>query len=279
MSAPTDTTLRGDGLTGPPPADPWRRYRPWWRVVGSIVAVVMLLGGVVRVVGVLAERDEPVDQVIDGTAVRALEVRLRDSDVEVVGADVDDVTITGTVTSGLRRSDFRAGPRDGRVLVTMSCGRWQAFHDCSADLRIEVPRDLAVTIDAPNSELTLRDLGGAVDAGSTNSSMSVAGLSGPVRLRATNASVEALGLRATDVDIETSNDDVRAEFDVAPESVVIRSTNAAATVVVPDTADFYRLQLSTSNAGTSAEVRSDPDSDRVLQVTTSNDDIVVRYPD
>ena len=278
MSTTGDTTLR-DGLAGPPSTDPWRRYRPWWRVIGSVVAVVMLLGGLVRVIGVLAERAEPVDQVIDAAGSGALEVRLRDSDVEVVGADVDDITIAGTVTSGLRGSDFRAVRVDDRVLVTMRCGRWQAFHDCSADLRIEVPHDLSVTIDAPNSELTLRDLGGAVDARSTNSSMTVDGLAGPVRLRATNASIDAVGLRATDVDIETSNDDVRAEFVVAPRAVVVRSTNAAATVVVPDTDDFYDLQLSTSNAETRAEVRSDPESERRLQVTTSNDDIVVRYPD
>ena len=279
MTATGDTALRPDGLAGPPPTDPWRRYRPWWRVIGSLIAVVMLVSGVGRVVGELAERSEPVDEVIDADGVDGLEVRLADSDVEVVGADVAEVTISGSVTSGLRRSDFRAVRSDDLVLVTMSCGRWQAFHDCSADLRIEVPRDLAVTIDTPNSELTLRDLGGRVDAASTNSSMSVAGLSGPTRLRATNASVEALGLRARDVDIETSNDDVRAEFVVAPDTVVIRSTNAAATVVVPDTDDFYRLQLSTSNAETTADVRSDPDSERTLQIRTSNDDIVVRYAD
>lgn len=278
MSATGDTALRPDGLAGPPPTDPWRRYRPWWRIIGSVIAVTMLISGVGRVVGELAERSEPVDEVIDAVGLDALEVRLADSDVEVVGADVSTVTISGSVTSGLRRSDFRAVRRDDRVLVATSCGRWQAFQDCSADLRIEVPRELAVVVDTPNSQLTLRDLDGRVDASSTNSSMSVDGLSGPTRLRATNASVEALGLRARVVDIETSNDDVRAEFAVAPDTVVIRSTNAAATVVVPDTDDFYRLQLSTSNGETTTDVRSDPDSDRTLQISTSNDDIVVRYP-
>ncbi len=239
----------------------------------------MLLGGVGRVIGELAERSEPVDEVVDADGLDALEVRLADSEVEVVGADVTDVTITGTVTSGLRGGEFRADRRDGRVLVTMTCGPWQAFHDCSADLRIEVPRAFEVTTDLPNSELTLRDLDGRVDASSSNSSMSVEGLGGPIRLRATNGGVDAVGLRAREVDIETSNDHVRTEFDVAPRRVVVRSSNGAATVVVPESDDFYRLELSTSNAETIAVVRSDPDSDRVLHVRTSNDDILVRYPD
>ncbi len=266
------------GLVGGAPRDPWRRSRVWWRSIGSIVAVVMLLGGVARVVGALAERREPVDEVVDAAGIDSLRIELSNSDVVVVGADVENISITGTVTSGLRRSDFRAGAEGGRVLVTLGCGPMQAFHDCSADLHIEVPRDLAVSVDAPNTALAVRDLTGPVHASTSNSSLSVAALDGPVRLRATNGSVEATGLRSDEVDVATSNDDVELEFLESPRSVVVRSTNAAATVVVPDDDAFYDLQLSTSNGDTRAEVRADPDSERLMRVTTSNDDIVVRYP-
>ncbi len=239
----------------------------------------MLLAGVARVVGVLAERQDPVDRTLDASGIETVQVEVPNSELEIVGADVDDVTITGTVTSGIRRTDLRAERSDGRIVVAMDCGRLASFHDCSADVRLEVPHGLAVSVDSSNTELTLRDLTGPVDAATTNSPMRAAGLAGPVRLRATNSSVEATGLRAATVDVSTSNDHVLVEFLEAPESVVVRSTNARAAVVVPDTPDFYALQLSTTNAGTSAEVRSDPDSDRSLRVTTSNDDLVVRYPD
>ena len=191
---------------------------------------------------------------------------------------MENISITGTVTNGLRRTEFRADADDGRVLVTLGCGRLQAFHDCSADLRIEVPRDLAVSVDVPNSELTLRDLTGPVDASTSNSDLSVATLDGPLRLRSTNGSIDATGLRADVVDVATSNDDVHLEFLESPESVEVRSSNAAVTVVVPDDEDFYDVQLSTSNGESRAEVRSDPESNRLIRVETSNDDITVRYP-
>lgn len=257
---------------------PWRRSRPVWRIAGSVVAVFMLVSGVARVVGVLAERREPIDRAVGSEGVDGVQIEVADSDLEVVGADVDRISITGTITSGLRRSELDVETRDGRVYVTTTCGGRFAFHDCGSDLVVEVPHALDVSVDAPNSEVTLRELTGAVTASSSNSSMVATSLDGPLRLRATNGSVLASGLRSSRVDVRTSNDDVELGFIAAPRSVVVSTSNAGATVVVPETEDFYDLRLRTSNAETSASVRSDPDSDRRVQVSTSNDDIVVRYP-
>lgn len=258
--------------------DPWRRYRTPWRVLGTVVAVVMLVAGVVRVVGALAERDEPVDELVAAEGIALLRVEVSDSTVEVVGADVAHIRVTGTVTSGLRRGALDVDRSGDRVLVTLECGPGPSFQGCDADLLIEVPRGLDVSIDVPNSEVALVDLDGAVDASTTNTSMSATALGGDLRLRATNGSIRATGLSSAHVDAATSNDDVELEFVQAPRTVTVRSTNGSATVVVPDTDVFYALELRTSNGDTTADVRADPDSDRRVRVTTSNDDIVVRYP-
>lgn len=276
---PLDTPRVATPLGAAHGDDPWRRYRTPWRIVGSIIAVLLLLGGVARVVGVLADREVRVDEVVDPVGRDALVVELPNSRVEVVGADVEVVTVRGSSTSGLRERGVEVDVEGDRIVVSMECHDWLSLGDCGADLRVEVPRSLAVEIDAPNSELTLRDLDAAVRARSSNTDLVAVGLGGPTVLETSNSSITATAMRSADVELLTSNDRVRLEFIEPPRSAVVRTSNDAVEVVLPDTADFYDVRLQTSNGRSSSEVRSDPDSDRLVQVDTSNDDVVVRYPD
>lgn len=268
------TTIGSAGDGG----DPWRTWRPWWRVIGSLVAVVMLVAGVANVVGMLSERTEQVARTVDATDVRLVQVDIENSELEVVGGVDDQIVVTGAVTSGFRRTQFSVEDIDGVVLVRLECGHGPALNDCGGDLRIEMPRELRISVDAPNSPVQVRDLDGFVDVRSSNSEIDVSGLGGPVRLQSSNGSVQGLQLFSTDVEVRTSNDGVELQFETAPQSVVVATENAGAKVVLPDTDDFYHLQLTTSNATSIAEVRTDPDSDRRVKVTTSNDDIRVTYP-
>lgn len=260
------------------PVQPWRRVRLPWRIVGSLIAAFMLITGVAEMVGRLAERQEVVDEVVGARSVDRVRIELRDSEVEIVGADVESIAVTGTFTTGIRDNTLDVEVRDDRLHVALNCAGGFGVDSCGADLRIEVPRALAVQVDAPNSSIRLRDLDGLVEATSSNTDLSAVGLAGTVRLHSSNGSIEATALRSTDVTARTSNDDVRLEFLVAPTAVEVVSENGEAEIVLPDDDVFYDLQLRTSNAATLAEVRSDPDSDRRISVTTSNDDIVVRYP-
>ncbi len=259
------------------PGDPWRRWRGWWRVIGSVVAIAMLVAGVVNVVGKLSERTETVDRSLSTEGIGSLQVEVDSSELEIVGGSGDRIVVTGTIVTGLRRTELVVDGRDGVAVVQLDCHRGP-LDACGGSLRIEVPQELDVSVDAPDTGVSLDGLDGDVEVRSTNSAIAASFLSGRVRLHTTNDSVVAGALRSSDVEVTTSNDRVELAFEVEPRSVVVETSNDAVLVVVPNTEEFYDLQLATSNASTSAEVRSDPDSDRRIAVETSNDDIVVTYP-
>ncbi len=138
---------------------------------------------------------------------------------------------------------------------------------------------MPVTVRSSNTSITVSGIDAAVDVQTSNDSISADRLLGRVVLRTSNDSIRATALSSTDTVLHSSNDEISAEFLVAPERVVVTTSNAPVTIVVPDTDDAYDVELATSNGGQTAAVRTDPTSDRRLEATSSNDDVVVRYPE
>jgi DUF4097 and DUF4098 domain-containing protein YvlB len=60
--------------------------------------------------------------------------------------------------------------------------------------------------------------------------------------------------------------------------VYARTQNGSIEVVVPDTDVLYRVEMDTSHGGTDNLVRTDPNSDRTIDLSTSNGSITVRPP-
>src|SRR5690606_31177069 len=122
----------------------------------------------------IARSTETIRSVHDVAGVDQLEVLARNGDVRITSTDRDDVLVVAEVSHGLRRTRAEVELVDGVLTATEDCpvliGR------CWVDYRIEVPRDLRVTVDADNGDVVAR------------------ALSGPVRLSSGNGDVEAIGL-------------------------------------------------------------------------------------
>ena len=216
------------------------RARTWWRVLGSLLTIVVVGWVVLQVVAVLARSEAPVDAVAAAEGLATLVVELDGGSLEVRGTDGDQVVLAGTLVSGWRTNELERR-RDGDELVLRTdCPDGPIDSFCSADLVVEVPRELAV------------------------------------RVRSNDTSVQLIGL-AGDLDVATSNDAVLGD-DLAGEHVRVRSSNDRVEVVVPDSEASYVVDTATSNGSTSTDVRSDPAATRRIDVRTSNDDVVVRYP-
>jgi len=249
-----------------------------WRLGGSLLAVVLLAFGLLQVLGLLSHHSEQVEAGTADEAVTSLHVSLESGRVEIVGVDGPRVSLSGSVTSGLVDTSHDARVEGSRYLVSSTCPTLLVAHNCDVDLRIEVPRDLAVEVRSTNTEVVVRDLRGNVDVETSNSRIEAEALAGTVRLRTSNDVVAATGLSATDVEVHSSNDEVRLSFVDPPQRVVVRSSNDDVGIDVPDTPDAYALDLRTSNGNQRADIRTDPTSDRTIDVHTSNGDVTVQYP-
>jgi DUF4097 and DUF4098 domain-containing protein YvlB len=252
-----------------------RKGRGWWRVLGSIFAVVLLAMVVLQVLSIIARSTETVRTVHDLDGVDRLEVLASNGDVRISAVDRDDVLVVAEVSHGLRRTRTEVEVIDGVLTTSEDCpvlvGR------CWVDYRIEVPRDLRVEVAANNGTITARALRGSATLRSDNGTVDAVGLRGPARLESDNGDVRAEALEATEVEARSSNGDVLVDLQVVPTRVVAESDNGDVELRVPRSEDAYDLDLGTDNGSEFGQLRTDPDSDRTLVVRSDNGDVTVGY--
>ncbi len=250
--------------------------RVWWRVLGSVLAVGVLGWSLFVVVSLLAQHNVDIDRTVPAAGVATIEVRLSSGSLEVAGSDTSSISLSGTLTEGLVKGDHSEALYGDTFLVKSTCPLVGA-NSCSADYRIEVPRSLHVKVVSDNTSVTMRGLDGRVEVLTSNSPVRVDTLAGDTDLRTSNDSIDAVGLAGNSTTLVTSNGRVRAEFARSPRSVKIRTSNDSVSLLLPDTPATFATRVGTSNGDRSVEIRTDPGSERVIDVETSNDDVTVAY--
>jgi DUF4097 and DUF4098 domain-containing protein YvlB len=257
-----------------------RAARRTWLVVGSIVTVAMIASATLQIVELVGQNTVEVDRKFAASAVDRLLVEVQSGSVEVRGTDAATTTVTGTVRSGLGTASHEEVVEDGRLAVRVDCPSVLLSGRCDADLVIEVPEDTAVAVHSTNTTVTLSGIRARVDVRTTDGGVRADRIetAAPVELVSSNADIEVKAMATPQLSLRTSNSSIRAELAVDPVHVRVRSSNGSADVVVPDTEVAYDVTLETSNGAQEIGVRTDPASDRRIDVRTSNGDATVTYP-
>lgn len=273
------STLTQDRTTGPQheraPGGP--RVRRAWRIVASLgVGAVLLFGTYQAIIG-LAHEEYTFERSFDADDIATIEVHnSADGPIRIVGGDTDTITVTGHVDDGLRRTGHTERVEGDRLVLDSSCPVYGSSF-CSVSYSIEVPRGTDVVASASNSGVTVTDVDGDVDARSDNGRVELARIGGDVDADSDNGSVILSEMTSDEVEATSDNGSVRVQFDRAPHRVDVDSDNGEVEVVVPE-GDAYQVDASTSN-GTefTGEVATDPASDRLIEATSDNGDVIVRH--
>lgn len=247
-----------------------------WLVFGTVLTVPVLLWSTFQVVLMIAHEEVQVTETVTADGITAIEVRNPTGTVEIVGADVDEITIDSQVSHGLRRTGHGHRVEGDRLVVWATCpiigSSW-----CEATQRIVVPADLAVDVRSAE-RLELRSLTGPVEARLGNGSIIADRLAGPTTLRSTNEDVRVTDQRGEELEATSSNGDVEIEFDQPPTRVEARTTNGDVTVAVPPDDEIrYDVDVDARHGDRTNAVITDPGSDRVITARTINGDATVGY--
>lgn len=269
------TSGPGGGIAPPPVPPSERPSRPWWRVLGSIAAVGVLLISVVQIIGTIGRTTETERRTLEVTGITRLVVDSHDGNVEVTGSERDDIRLVARVEHGLWRTRLRI-ERDGDTWrASSNCPPFPGH--CGVDYTIEVPRDLRVVARSGNGDVSARDLAAAAELFSANGNVRAANLSGDARLESRNGDVSGTALLGEVVEATSRNGDVSVDHASPPEHVVARSSNGDVEVAVPDDGEPYALDMETANGSRTGDIRTDPDSGRRLRIHSRNGDVTVRY--
>lgn len=251
--------------------------RRTWLVAGSLVALAALGASGYLVVNVMAHERTSEAHTFDASGLRSIQVDGEHSDVEIIGRDVDDVTVEIDVSHGLRRTKQAVEVVDDVLRLTNACPNGPPFW-CSVEYRIVMPTTLVVDIHADSGHTTLRNVDADVTVDVHNGGIELDQVSGAIDARSLNGSVRGSGLKGDVVTARSTNGRVTLAFAEPPTRVEARSTNGSVTVVVPDDEHTYRLEVDAVNGGTDPGVRADPASERSIVAVTTNGSAAVRYP-
>lgn len=249
-----------------------------WLVIGGIAATLALAMGTYSAVSVIAHEEVVERRTFDAAGLTAVDLRGENGNVEIVGADVEEISLVAEIDHGLRRTEYSAVV-DGTTLVVRDDCPPAAQVWCRVDHRLVVPNGLTIDVRSDNGRITGRDLSGQVTVRGRNGSVELARIAGDLDVRTDNGRIEARGVSGASVRAHTDNGRIELGFADAPRVVDTKSHNGSIDIVVPDDGTAYRLDIDTRFTGSiDAAIRTDPTSEHFISARTSNGSVTVRYP-
>ena len=268
--------------TQPPAPAPYRTPRSVRRALFAVAAVAglfLVAGGAISLLDLAARHTT--EELHSYAGVQALDIDDA-SDVRLTSAPAgSELEVRSHITAGLSSPETDVRRRDdGTLMLSSSCP--QLFGGrCEVDYEIAVPAGTVVHVDARAGDVTAEDLTSSapIELESSAGDITVTDVSAPeLRLGSSAGDVDAAGVRAAVVRADSSAGDVSLSLRTAPDRVDVESSAGDVDIVVPD--ETYRVDASASAGDVDdRQVRSDPDSPRLIRVRSSAGDIRIEARD
>lgn len=209
--------------------------------------------------------------------VRAVDVRVENGAITVVGTTDDTIRVTARISDGLRATG-ESQTVVGDVLELRGGCPVVFTSFCNVAYTVEVPADLAVTARTNNDDITIDGVLGTIDARSGNGRVEVRGAgTQPLRLGTDNGRVVGIDLRSASVDASSDNGTVELSFRDAPDHVRASTDNGSVRIAIPDDGGSYLVEVDTDNGSASAPIRTDPNATRTITGRSDNGDVLITY--
>ncbi|WP_055603184.1 DUF4097 family beta strand repeat-containing protein [Streptomyces aureus] len=205
----------------------------------------------------------------------ALTVDSDDSELVITPADIDDVRVERQVDGWVFMG---SGPEpewklvDGKLTLRVNCDGVSS--NCDAVHRIQVPRNVAVTVENDNGRVTAEGFATPMKVRSDNGDVRVRKAGGALDLGTENGDVTVEpGATAPEVVARSDNGDVRVALGSVPRRVDVVTDNGDVHVSVP-TAE-YEVTGASDNGDVRIDVPRRDKSEHSVSVRSDNGDVSV----
>lgn len=227
----------------------------WWLAGASLLLVLTIGWGTFNVVDVLAHEERTEVHRFD-QPITAVEIRTGQGSVRVIATDGETTVLNARISEGLRRPEVAHQLVGDRLVASASCpslgGTW-----CSVSFVVEVPEGTAVYLRSGHGSLRVTGAVGPIDALTRHGDVTV---DGP----------------AETLDVRSRHGDVTLSL-VAPRAVRADTRHGDVELVLADDPGAYRVELRTGDGSTVNSLRTDPASERLVELSTGHGDVVARY--
>jgi hypothetical protein len=247
--------------------------RSLWIVAGAVACVALVGMGVTNATDAISRKTERTHRVFPAT-VRTVDIRSLGGNVTVVGREGPETV----VELGLQRPGHVEEIRGDRLIVRGRPCRALAGSACSVDLTIRVPSGTRIAAASGGGDIAVSDVRGSVDLSSSGGDVELSGaMTDPVRVRSSGGDVRARGLVGGSIEAESGGGDISLRFAAPPNRIVASSSGGSVAIRIPSTPDAYQVQTSSLIGDVTTQIRTDPESSRVIRASSSDGDISIRY--
>jgi Putative adhesin len=272
----TATVERPEGQTEIPPARS-ARARLIWTLVGLLLVVAIVPALALSMIGSTAYKQL-------SSRHRAFMTPISEVTVEVSSGDITIEPGTGTgavvATSGVHGLSYPTDDEQlvGRTLVIRSTCGTRIFNDrCNRNYVLHLPSKAEVTASSGEGDVKVTDMGRAVSAHSDQGDVTIAGGSGTVQASTGQGTVTVSRSYASSVSVQSGQGDATVDLLTSPNRVSAVSGQGDVTVEIPKGTNSYQVKASSGEGNVSDTVGNDPASDRVINASSGQGDVIVRY--
>jgi hypothetical protein len=223
--------------------------------VASTLVAVSAVAALVLGASILTRDTRVATSQVDLGGVAVLTVIATDADVRIVEGEPDLLTLTASITSGLRKTDYQVGRRGDEIKIVSECQTW-LNPGCGVAATLKVP---------PGIPLIIRTTTGDIRANSISE--------GVLTVSATTGNIRATGLGVDEFSAETTGGSIGADFSTQPFAFKATTSSGDVRALIPSGDRTYDVMTETISGSVDSELTSDSSGDGFVRVTTGRGNI------
>jgi hypothetical protein len=247
-----------------------------WRIVGTMVAVPMLLFGGCNTALALAHSQRTVTLSVPLEGITAVDVGNNAGSVRIVGVrNAGEITVRGRIDDGWRDTGHSVTTEGGVLQVRGSCPDFGS-NFCHVRYTIEVPTTMPVSVHAEGT-IDVTDMAAGLVASTSDSTLTLERVDGDLDLQASQGRILASDIRSDTVLARANEGHISLVFAESPTSVTAQADQGSIEIVLPDDTVAYATTLSANQGNVTDVVDRDLDSPRTIVAHASEGDITLTY--
>lgn len=225
--------------------------------VASTLVAVSALAALVLGASILTRDTRVATSQVDLGEVATLTITATDANVRIVEGDPDLLTITSSITSGLRKTDYQVGRRGDEIKIVSECQAW-LNPGCGVDVTLQVPPGLPLTVNTTAGDISASSISDGVLVVST-----------------TTGNVSATGLGVDEFSARTAGGAIGADFASQPFGFKASTSSGNVRALIPSGDRSYAVVTKTGSGKVTSDLTSDADGDGIVRVTTDSGNIAL----
>ncbi|MDH6131701.1 hypothetical protein P3T37_001075 [Kitasatospora sp. MAA4] len=250
-----------------------------WRIVGGVVAVLLLMTGAGEAWAVLVEQNTTVPTHYSAS-VTAVELDLPDGSLNVTAGPDDGLTVSQHLNWMLSRPSVEQSLVGRTLRIKVRCPRILGIGEpaCDVGLDLQVPPTTAVTVRMTSGYGRISGVSGDLSLHATSGELDLNGVSGQVSADVTSGLVKGTDLAAAQVEASATSGRVELGFSRAPDQLALTASSGSVSAVLPRGSTYRLTTRSTSGSPEIDPALSDPQSSRTITATTTSGDLSLTSP-